>query len=227
MAMSPSLVLFHESQVNRGEMAATRFRNRSKIGSYARKLSNSEADMNILDTILSHQDGAAVQQLAQQFGIDNAQATSALSALIPQLAAGVQNNIQQPGGLDSLLGALTGGSHDQVMNDPSMLAQASSADVGNGILGQILGSRDVSRQVAATAAGQTGLSSDLMKQMLPLAATLVMGALSRQASAAGSSASVQSSGLMGSLESVLDQNRDGSMVDDVVGMMGKFLGGSR
>jgi hypothetical protein len=183
--------------------------------------------MNILDSILSHQDGAAVQQLAQQFGLDNAQATSALSALIPQLAAGVQNNMQQPGGLDSLLGALTGGSHDRVMDDPSVLAQASSVDVGNGILGQILGSRDVSRQVAATAAGQTGLSSDLMKQMLPLAATLVMGALSRQTSAAGNSASLQTSGLMGSLESVLDQNRDGSMVADVVGMMGKFLGGSR
>ena len=183
--------------------------------------------MNILDAILNHQDGAAVQQLAQQFGLDNAQATSALSALIPKLAAGVQTNIQQPGGLDSLLGALAGGSHDQVMNDPSMLAQASSVDVGNGILGQILGSRDVSRQVASNAAGQTGLSPDLMKQMLPLVATLVMGALSRQASAAGTSAGVQSSGLMGSLESVLDRNRDGSMVDDVVGMMGRFLGGNR
>ena len=183
--------------------------------------------MNILDAILNHQDGAAVHQLAQQFGLDDAQATSALSALIPQLAAGVQTNIQQPGGLDSLLGALTGGSHDQVMNDPSMLAQSSSVDVGNGILGQILGSRDVSRQVASNAASQTGLSADLMKQMLPLVATLVMGALSRRASAAGASASVQSSGLMGSLESVLDQNRDGSMVDDVVGMMGRFLGGSR
>ena len=183
--------------------------------------------MNILDAILNHQDGAAVHQLAQQFGLDDAQATSALSALIPQLAAGVQTNIQQPGGLDSLLGALTGGSHDQVMNDPSMLAQSSSVDVGNGILGQILGGRDVSRQVASNAASQTGLSADLMKQMLPLVATLVMGALSRRTSAAGASAGVQSSGLMGSLESVLDQNRDGSMVDDVVGMMGRFLGGSR
>jgi hypothetical protein len=197
------------------------------MGSYAREPQHSEAVMNILDAILNHQDGAAVHQLAQQFGLDDAQATSALSALIPQLAAGVQTNIQQPGGLDSLLGALTGGSHDQVMNDPSMLAQSSSVDVGNGILGQILGSRDASRQVASNAASQTGLSADLMKQMLPLVATLVMGALSRRTSAAGASAGVQSSGLMGSLESVLDQNRDGSMVDDVVGMMGRFLGGSR
>jgi hypothetical protein len=227
MAVSLSLVLSHESQVNRGGLPTLRCGNAFKMGSYAREPQHSEAVMNILDAILNHQDGAAVQQLAQQFGLDNTEATSALTALIPQLAAGVQNNMQQPGGLDSLLGALTGGSHDQVMSDPTMLAQSSTVDVGNGILGQILGSRDVSRQVAANAASQTGLSSDLMKQMLPLVATLVMGALSRQASAAGTSAGVQSSGLMGSLESMLDQNRDGSMVDDVVGMMGKFLGGSR
>ena len=185
--------------------------------------------MNILDAILNHQDGAAVQQLAQQFGLDSDQATSALSALVPQLAAGVQRNIQQPCGLDSLLGALTGGGHEQVMNDPSLLGQATSMDAGNGILGQLLGSRDASRQVASAAASQTGLSADLLKQMLPLAATLVMGAVSRQVSAAGTSANAapQAAGLMGSLESVLDQNRDGSMVDDVVGMMGKFLGGGK
>ena len=52
--------------------------------------------MNILDAILNHQDGAAVQQLAQQFGLDNAQATSALSALVPQLAAGVQPTFSSP-----------------------------------------------------------------------------------------------------------------------------------
>ena len=144
--------------------------------------------MNILDAILNHQDGAAVQQLAQRFGLDNDQATSALSALVPQLAAGVHKNIQQPGGLDSLLGALTGGGHDQVMNDPSLLGQAASFDSGNGILGHLLGSRDVSRQVASSAASQTGLSSDVLKQMLPLVATLVMGALARQTSAARISA---------------------------------------
>jgi hypothetical protein len=199
------------------------------MGSCAREPQDSEAVMNILDAILNHQDGAAVQQLAQQFGLDNDQATSAISALVPQLAAGVQRNIQQPGGLDSLLGALTGGGHDQVLNDPSLLGQAASFDSGNGILGHLLGSRDVSRQVASSAASQTGLSSDVLKQMLPLVATLVMGALARQTSAARTSAaaSPQTAGIMGSLESMLDQNRDGSMVDDVVGMMGKFLGGSR
>ncbi len=185
--------------------------------------------MNILDTILNHQDGAAVQQLAQQFGIGNDQATSALSALIPQLSAGVQTNIQQPGGLQALLGALTAGQHEQYLNEPAMLNDPTAVANGNGILGHLLGSRAASSQVAQTASQQTGLSPDLMKQMLPIVATLVMGSLARQTSGVGAQASSMGSGnaggLMGSLESMLDQNKDGSMVDDVMGMMGKFLGG--
>ena len=50
---------------------------------------------------------------------------------------------------------------------------------GNGILGHLLGSKDVSREVASRAAAQTGLSADVLKRMLPLAATLMMGAFSK------------------------------------------------
>jgi hypothetical protein len=112
-----------------------------------------------------------------------------------------------------------------------MLADPAAVANGNGILGHLLGSRAASSQVAQTASQQTGLSSDLLKSMLPVVATLVMGSLARQASGAGAQASTMGmapgsgGGLMGSLESMLDQNKDGSMVDDVMGMMGKFLGG--
>jgi hypothetical protein len=46
---------------------------------------------------------------------------------------------------------------------------------GNGILGHILGSKDVSRQVAAQASARTGIGADVLKKMLPLVATLAMG----------------------------------------------------
>jgi len=184
--------------------------------------------MNILDSILNHQDGAAVQQLAQQFGIGNDQTISALSALVPQLASGVQQNLQQPGGLQSLLGALASGGHDQYLNDTSRLGAPSTIDDGNGILGHLLGSKSVSHEVTANAAAQTGISQDVLKQMLPLVATLVMGSLARQTSQAGAApAAAQSSGMMGEVASMLDANHDGSAMDDVVGMVGKFLGGTR
>ena len=38
----------------------------------------------------------------------------------------------------------------------------------------------MSREVASRAAAQTGLSADILKRMLPLAATLMMGAFSKQ-----------------------------------------------
>ena len=41
---------------------------------------------------------------------------------------------------------------------------------GNGILGHIFGSKDVSRQVAARAAQSSGVAPDILAKMLPLVA---------------------------------------------------------
>jgi hypothetical protein len=178
--------------------------------------------MNILESLLNAQGGAAVRQMGQQFGLGEAQTSDALSALVPALASGFQRNMQSTGGLESLVGALTGGRHAQYLDDPSTLAGA--ADDGNGILGHIFGSKDVSRQVATRAAAQTGIDPSILKQMLPLVAALMMGTMSRQhASPAAASMNADlGGGLMSMLTPVLDQNRDGSMIDDVIGMLGKL-----
>ena len=49
----------------------------------------------------------------------------------------------------------------------------------------MFGTKDVSRQVATQAAAHTGLDPDLLKQMLPMAAALVMGALAHHATNSG------------------------------------------
>ena len=90
---------------------------------------------------------------------------------------------------------------------------------GNAILGHILGSKDVSRSVAAQASQQTGIGSDLLKQMLPVVATMAMGYLSKQTA----SGNVQQEGLLGMLTPMLDSNRDGSVMDDVLGMASRFF----
>ena len=136
--------------------------------------------MNILDAIVNAQDGAAVRQLGSQVGLAPDQATTALSALVPALAAGVQRNLQSQGGLESLISALSSGNHGQYLDNPTSLGDQAAVADGNGILGHLLGSKDVSRQVASRAAAQTGLSADVLKRMLPLAATLMMGAFSKQ-----------------------------------------------
>jgi hypothetical protein len=185
--------------------------------------------MNILDSIMNAGDGAALRQLASQVGLNEVQASSAVSALVPALSAGVRQNLQTPDGLSGLVNALSGGKHQRYIDDPAVLGDAATVADGNGILGHILGSKDVSRQLAAQAGAQTGLAPDVIKRMLPLVATLVMGALSRQATTrAGSpmAGAAGAGGLLDMLSGSLDQNRDGSMLDDIGGMIGRTFGRS-
>lgn len=182
--------------------------------------------MNILDAILNAQNGAAVDRLGSQVGLAPNQTTAALAALVPALAAGLQRNIQSQGGLEGLMSALASGNHGRYVDNPTSLGNPSAVADGNGILGHLLGSKEVSRDVASRAAAETGLSSDVLKQMLPLAAALMMGAFAKQSGRASSvDAGIGSSGegIAAMLTPLLDHNRDGSIVDDVTSMIGRFI----
>ncbi len=183
--------------------------------------------MDLLKTILESQGGGVVSQLASQFGLDSGQTNSALAQLVPALAGGVKKNVNQ-GGLDSLISALNAGKHSQYLDDLAQLNNPSTVSDGNAILGHLLGSKDVSRQVASHTAQSTGIDSSILKKMLPIVASMVMGGMSKQSNAGGVLGSLlgagrqskSSSGLEGMLTSFLDQDGDGSIVDD---LMGKFL----
>ena len=182
--------------------------------------------MNILDAIVNAQGGAAVQQLGSQVGLAPEQATAALSALMPALAGGFQRNMQSQGGLENLIGALSAGNHGQYLDNPASLADPSAVTDGNGILGHLLGSKEASREVATRAAAQTGISADVLKRLLPLAATLMMGAFSKQSGNASSTTAAlgaSGGGIAAMLTPFLDRNHDGSMVDDVTSMIGGFM----
>ena len=179
--------------------------------------------MNILESLLNAGDGGAVRQLGTQFGLGPDQTQSAVSALLPALMAGFQNNAARDGGLDSLVAALTGGGHQQYLDDPATLGDPDTTADGNGIRGHVLCSKDISRQVAQQAAAQTGIDPGILKQMLPVVATLAMGAMARQSRA--TAAGPTSSGLASMLTPMLDQNRDGSVADDLLGMAGKLFCG--
>lgn len=186
--------------------------------------------MNILETIVGAQNGAAVDQLAAQFGLKPEQASSAIGALVPALAAGVKQNTSTESGLSGLLGALAGGRHETYLDNPGTLSDPGTTADGNAILGHLLGSKDVSRQVAARASQQTGIDSSILKKMLPLVATMVMAGLSKRSGASSGAIrdpQAAGAGITSMLEPMLDRNRDGSMVDDVVGMLGGFLGKKR
>ena len=186
--------------------------------------------MNLLEQLLGAGNGAAVDQLGRQLGVDRSQASSALEALLPSVLAGVQRQASGGAGLEGLLGALTGSGAAGYVDDLSRLGQPTAVDDGNGILGQIFGSKDVSREVAARASATSGVGADVLRAALPLVATLVMGALAKntfggQASQAQVAPGAGSGGLLDALTPFLDADRDGSVMDDLASMMGKYMGG--
>lgn len=182
--------------------------------------------MNLLETLLSSQNGELVRQVAGRLNLDEDKARAAMGALMPALGNGLSRNASSPQGLQDLIGALSRGDHGRYIEQPEALAQPGAVEEGNGILGHIFGSKDVSRQVAARAAERTGIDSSVLKQMLPLLATAAMGALSRSGAAGeaqSGSAAGGLGGLGGMLGQMLDADKDGSVVDDLMGMAGRFL----
>jgi hypothetical protein len=127
------------------------------------------------------QQTGAIDSMASELGIDRSTTQTAAGALLPAIVAGLGRSHVGAGGsggaaadgLDSVLGgALGGGPLDSVLgSSPTPTRQ------GNDILGQIFGTKDVSRGVAEEVAGSTGLPPELLKKMLPILAMAVVGYL--------------------------------------------------
>jgi hypothetical protein len=185
--------------------------------------------MDLLNMILKAGNGQVLQQMATQLG-SNAEATqTALSEVVGALGKGVAKNASS-GGLEGLVKALGSGSHSQYLDDPAALARADTIADGNGILGHILGGKEASVALAGRVAGNSGLSQDLVKKLLPMAAAAMMGALSKSTqggqalvSQLGGSGTAGKSPALGGLLGMLDKDGDGSPVNDVVGLARRFL----
>lgn len=136
--------------------------------------------MNLLEMIMSAQNGAAAQQAGAQLGLNQQQSQSAIAALLPAISSALKQNTANPQGLAGLLGALQNGQHEKYLENPKMLGEPQTVNDGNAILGHLFGSKDVSRAVAGRASEQTGIGSDVLKKLLPLVATMAMGSLSKQ-----------------------------------------------
>ncbi len=197
--------------------------------------------MQITD-ILNQMGG--IQSMARELGIDESQAATGAAALIPAILGGFKKQARaQPTGLEGLAGML-GGLGGGGLLDEVLGPQPTNVGHGNDVLGQIFGSKEVSRTVAQDASTKTGLDPALLKKMLPILAMLVAGYMARQGgTAASASAAPQSSGgglgdLLGGmlgggrpaatggpggLASMLDLDGDGNPLDDILGMAGKLM----
>lgn len=200
----------------------------------------------LIDQILSAGGGQAAEMIAGRFGISPTQTKSAIEALAPMIAGGFKNQANAGGGLENVLGSVLTQNHVQVGENPEELARPGTTAAGNEILGAIFGSKDVSRQVAANAASQTGLDVNILKQMLPVLATMAAGAMASKANAGGlgdiignaignnaggaignvissvtGGNSSANSGILGNLANMIDMDKDGNPLDDIMKMLGR------
>lgn len=160
----------------------------------------------------------AIGSIAQQLGVNEQVAQSGAEALLPAILGGFKKTTQaQPGGLEGLgglLGQLGGGG----LFDAVVSPEPTPVEKGNDVLGQIFGSKDVSRSVAGHASEQTGLDPSLLKKMLPILAMLVAGYLAKQ------SGGGESGGLGGIIGGMLGGGNQTSGSGGLGGMLGNVLG---
>jgi hypothetical protein len=192
-------------------------------------------NLNVQDLISEHLSGDTLQQLSQQIGADPDSTSNAVQAALPMLLGGMARNTQSEGGARSLLGALDRDHDGSVLDDVAGFLGQGGNGTGDGILGHIFGSNRPNVENGISQA--SGLNLSQVAQLLPLLAPIVMGALGKtqrqQSLDAGALAgllgqqnqqAMSTSPLFGVLSQVLDANHDGSMMDDVAGMLGGLLG---
>lgn len=138
-----------------------------------------------------------IAAIGRQFGLDESQTRAALDALAPVVAAGVRRTAQSPEGLQDILSSVLTGGHGRALEDEQAVAFDNAKVKGDDILGQIFGNKDVSREVAEHASATSGVGSDILKKLLPVIATVVMGQVARQLGPA--SAQAGSSGGLGDI----------------------------
>lgn len=203
------------------------------------------ADLDVLEMLRR---SGGINAVANQLGIPPATALAGTEALVPAIIGGFRKSTETSGGGEAGLGALVtmlGGLGGGALAANVLGPDETDVGKGNDVLGQIFGSKDVSRSVAADAAGRTGIDPAVLKQMLPLLAMLVGGYFSARAGGSGAqgsgglgdigsilgagpgggddAAARGGGGVLGGLGSLLDMDGDGNALDDILNMAGKLI----
>ncbi len=175
--------------------------------------------MQITDILGSN---GGLQNMARELGVSESEAQSGAQALLPAILGGFKRQAQsQPGGVDDLEGLIGG------MGGPSLLENVLSPEPtdigrGNSVLGQIFGSKDVSRSVAENAAARSGVQPSVLKKMLPMVAMAAAGYMARQRGGMGRG--MFGGGMprgRGGLASMIDLDGNGNPLDDIMRMLGR------
>ena len=195
---------------------------------------------SIFDLLNSDLGKTLINGASQQLGHDQKTTSTAMGAALPLILGAMKNNAKTPEGASGLLSALNSEKHSGGILDNlgSILGGGGIDDDvlqdGSGILGHVFGGKE--QNVAQAVSKSSGIDMGSAMNILKVAAPLVMGYLGKQTRQQGVTDQNGIGNLLGGLlggessqqqnmvERLLDADGDGSIIDDVAGMI---LGGGK
>jgi len=198
----------------------------------------------ILDLLSGPMGKQLISGVAQQAGQSEDKTGNLLNMALPVLMGAMKRNASSPDGAQGLMSALSGKHDGGILDNLGDLfgggVDQSVMDDGAGILGHVLGGKQTGVQNALSQ--KSGIDAGSIATILKVAAPLVMGYLGKQTRQQNVSDANGIGSLLGGMlgggagaskqqsliESFLDSDGDGSILDDVAGMVldgGKKKGG--
>ena len=192
-----------------------------------------------LEALLGLLQGQDLGQLAEQVGGNEGQVKNGVMAALPAMLTALSKNTGTEKGAQELNNALETKHDGSILNNLSGYLSNPDLKDGAGILNHLFGSQ--TSNVANAVSQSSGLDSNGSMKMLQMLAPVLMGMLGQQkkqnnldaegignltsmlASNFGSEAGA--SGIMDVVTNLLDANKDGNVMDDLTGMIGKLFGG--
>ena len=192
--------------------------------------------MNAITQMLTQQlAGSATNTIAQRFGLSEQTANTAVQLAVPLILTALARNASQPDGAASLHQAINNDHDGSIFNN--LLGYLGNPQGGNGagILGHVFGSQQSS--IENNLAQATGMDQASASGLMQTLAPLVMGAvgqtqqqngldaagLSNMLNSQQQQAQTNAPDVMGMLGSMLDQNHDGSPIDDLQRLAANFF----
>ena len=195
--------------------------------------------MSLLQTLQQRLGGDVVNRISSRIGADPGTTSNAIDAALPLLISALARNAQDPAQARSLDTAVAQDHNGAILEDVPRHVSAPDEQTGAGILRHVLGGSQQTVQSGLSRA--TGLDPNKVGSLLITLAPLVMGVLGRAKQENGLDSTGLSTlltkeqqhlnqsapGAMTALSRLLDRNSDGSVVDDISGMLGQVFGSKR
>lgn len=143
---------------------------------------------NMFDMFRQAQGGAAFDNIARAYGMSPEQLRAMTAALTPAFAQGFQRQSLSDEGARRFSELFQTEAYARAFEAQAAALGPETRGAGEDALGALFGSKDVSRAVAAQAAAVSGVQAQIIRDVLPVLASILMGGFMKAMQGAGAPA---------------------------------------